>query len=87
MCALDDEETQINGLIVLFFHMGAPDHPEKMNDHGLIWQLGASLRVLPFRLKGMHVCTDDPAIKMLFGLMTSASSRQIKRRLKLHFGM
>jgi hypothetical protein len=71
MRASDDEETQIKGIVFLFFNM-RPNPVEV--DWEVGWKLPPLLTKLPVRVVAGHLCHDDYIVRPLISVIRNVSS-------------
>jgi hypothetical protein len=71
MSASDDEETQIKGIVFLFFNM-RPNPVEV--DWEVGWKLPPLLTKLPVRVVAGHLCYDDCIVPPLISAIRNVSS-------------
>eukprot|EP00934_Nitzschia_sp_Nitz4_P000192 Nitzschia sp. Nitz4//scaffold67_size101165//80902//82521//NITZ4_004540-RA/size101165-processed-gene-0.120-mRNA-1//-1//CDS//3329556507//192//frame0 len=78
-----DEETQRRGLVVLLWALGphsinvSPEIPRRM---------GQMIDIVPIRVTGIHMCTDDHVIATLKSIIVATMNRHARVRLRLHTG-
>lgn len=84
MAALEDEETQQRGLVVVFWP--ARERWDQPNPE-FIKLMGASLKgALPVRLSGAHVCQPPGFFRMLIPLVKLAMGERLRQRIRFHTG-
>lgn len=81
--AIEDELTQKRGMVFLFYLVGAKS---LFFDRELNNSVSYLLECLPFRLSAVHICFDDPRLRMIKALLmiTLGSSRRV--RVRIHDG-
>jgi hypothetical protein len=81
MAALEDEETQKRGIVCLSYAVGAP-----LLQKSTVFQLSSILRVIPFRVVGIHSCVDDPKMQVVARLATLMMDPRHRVRFRCHCG-
>jgi len=82
MTALEDVETQRNGIVMVGYNMGA----KRVVDRGLAFAIQFVMRILPFRIVSIHYCYDDVRFRvmMTLAMLMMGASRRV--RLRAHYG-
>ena len=81
--AIEDEETQRRGLMVVVYNIG-----EDQKGPDSIWQKeGPDLENwLPLKIAAIHICIDNPLINMLARVFLLSAGESVRSRYKFHGG-
>jgi hypothetical protein len=82
MAALEDEETQKNGFVIIAYYVGSRKQVDRRGSYNiarLSW-------MLPMRAVGLHGCTDDPRQCTLMNLTRMIIGTYMRFRSRIHFG-
>jgi hypothetical protein len=86
MTALEDEETQKRGMVVVVMRAG--QNMGIGNFNFPLWRVRKLRSGLPLRLAGMHLCNDDEdAFATWTSLMLAALESHTRARFRSHRGM
>lgn len=86
MAAVEEEETQKRGMVGLFYFVGATSF---MFDRKFVQVnnlLSGLLNCLPCKLTAMHICFNDPRLRMIKALIMLTMGRDRRVRLRVHIG-
>ena len=87
MSALDDEETQRKGFIFVDYSMGAFTQARHFNPQLCIPVTRLTLSRIPCKLRGIHLCYEDPKIhKIASFFISKLGAASSITRLRLHHG-
>ena len=83
LTALEDAETQKRGFVVILYHMGPmrSDIDPELPREGPI-----SGQWLPVRFCAIHLCMDNPMMKVIAKVMLVAAGQEFRSRFRLHEG-
>jgi hypothetical protein len=81
MTALEDEETQKQGIVFLSYAVGQP-----VLQRSGVFKLSNIFSVLPLRIVGIHVCVDDPKARLLATFATLLIESRHRVRFRCHCG-
>jgi hypothetical protein len=82
MSALEDEETQKAGMVMVGYNTG----PKSCMDIQAVWGVMKLRRVLPFRVVGMHYCYDDFKMRPMMTLAMLIMGSHGRMRFRAHYG-
>ena len=82
MTALNDEETQRKGIIIISYSVGA----EKATDKDSAWCIAHLCRILPIPTSVFHGCSDNPEHRVALSVAQLSLGTQLRIRCRLHFG-
>ena len=82
--ALREEETQKKGLVLITYRIGKMDrNPNPM----MVWKTYRMIAALPFRIRGWHMCTDNPMFSVFWlNLIQKNLEKSRRMRLRIHQG-
>ena len=83
MAMVDDEETQKRGIVGLMYYMGKT---QSEFDAEIFRQAPTLLEWLPIRYGSLHMCYDDPMIRMFSPILKLQIGRMRRARLRMHDG-
>jgi hypothetical protein len=86
----DDEAAQKKGISVLLHSPGrgfVSEFPPISELFGYIKEAAFLARSLPYRTTSFHYCYDDPVTKVFLGVLQAGLGREIRLRVRAHFGM
>jgi len=84
MAALEDEETQRKGLVVIFWP--AKERWDQPNRE-FITLMGKTVKgALPIRLSGAHICQPPAFIRLVLPLVKMAMGERLRKRILFHTG-
>ena len=84
MSALEDEATQIRGLVDVSYCVGMDGVEPKFSD--LVSQGAHMINDLPFRFAALHFCYNDARLKPVMKLVQMVATQQARLRFRVHFG-
>jgi hypothetical protein len=82
MAALEDENTQKAGMVIVGYNMG----PKRALDRQAVWGIQKLRRVLPMRVVGMHYCYDDFKMRPMMTLAMLVMGSHGRMRFRAHYG-
>jgi hypothetical protein len=82
MVALQDQETQQNGLVMVGFNTGK----DRVVDRPAAWAIQKIMKVLPMRMVGIHFCYDDFKIRPMMSLAMLVMGAHRRVRFRAHYG-
>ena len=83
LSAVEDEETQKRGLVVILYHMG------KINtnlDQDVMQEGSISDQWLPIRFSAIHECLDHPMMKVISKIIAMTTGPDFRARFRVHEG-
>jgi hypothetical protein len=84
MVALEDEETQRNGIVMVCYNVGPFDND--LIDRDFFWTGCSLFRWLPVHVPGMHYCFSDAKIRVVTSLVVFGLPPKERSRLRFHDG-
>jgi len=82
MTALEDVETQKNGIIIVGYNMGM----NRVVDRRAVFAIQSMKRILPMRVVSIHYCYDDIRFRVMMTLAMLMMGATRRVRLRAHFG-
>ena len=82
MAALEDEDTQKAGVVMVGYNMGAK---LELDCHA-VWAIMKLRRALPIRVVGMHYCYDDFKTRPMMSLAMLVMGSHGRMRFRAHYG-
>ena len=82
MTALEDVETQKNGIVMVGYNMGA----KRVVDRELAFSIQFVMRMLPFRMVSIHYCYDDVRFRVMITLAMLMMGASRRVRMRAHYG-
>jgi hypothetical protein len=82
MAALEDEETQKHGFVIIAYYVGC----RKQVDRRGSYNFARLASMMPMRAVGLHNCTDDPRQGTLMNLTRMIIGTSMRFRSRIHFG-
>ena len=82
MAALEDEETQKHGFVIIAYYVGS----RKQVDRRGSYTIARLSSMLPMRAVGLHGCTDSSGQRTLMDLTRMIIGAKLRFRSRLHFG-
>lgn len=82
MTALEDEETQKKGIVLLGYNMGA----KSVVDRPAVWAIEKLRKALPMRVVGMHYCYDSFKMRPMMSLAMLVMGATSRVRFRAHYG-
>jgi hypothetical protein len=82
MTALEDEETQKLGIVLLGYNMGA----KSVVDRPAVWAIQKLRKALPMRVVGMHYCYDSFKMRPMMTLAMLVMGATSRVRFRAHYG-
>lgn len=79
--ALQDEQTQRRGIVVIAYYVGADNI-----DRGGVWAVTRLFYALPMRVPGLHGCSDQPTHRMAMVLAQMILGADNRMRTRFQFG-
>ena len=86
MAAVEDEETQKRGFVVLFHFVGSTLVSGIASDITLGKMSASLLSCLPIKFTSIHICFDDPRFRIMNALLMLQMGRERRVRLRMHYG-
>lgn len=83
MAALEDEETQKRGFVIIAYYVGSRKQVDRRGSYNIA---RLSSWMLPMRAVGLHGCTDDPRQRTLMNLTVMIIGTNMRFRSRIHFG-
>lgn len=84
MIALEDEETQLKGLVQIIYNVN--DQWRDNFDKELYMGVGKIRAATPIRVVSCHYCFNDPAFGIIIKLVSMALEMHTRTRIRLHYG-
>jgi hypothetical protein len=82
MAALEDEETQKRGFVIIPYIVGTTHAFNRRNSY----KIARLSWILPMRAAGLHGCTDDPRQRTLMNFAVMIIGTNMRVRTRIHFG-
>lgn len=82
--AAEDEETQRRGLVCVIYQIG--ELSSKFADFEIAREAPKTVHWLPLRISGVHMCVDNPLMKMFARILLAGSGRDFRAKHRLHEG-
>jgi hypothetical protein len=79
MSLLESEETQINGVIVVYFSAFPTRNSIQSSNLGVLWKV-------PLHCAGLHLCLSDLATSLLFSVAIYRLPLKLMPRVRAHYG-
>jgi hypothetical protein len=87
MALLEDEDTQIKGIVDVIYSIGTADVQLKTNfSHFFSRGVPMLVHSLPMRVSSMHFCYDDPRLRPVMSLIQMVAGKQTRLRCRTHYG-
>jgi hypothetical protein len=83
MTALEDEETQLRGIVVVYYALGAQ---QRVYRHSNASKLPRVVKVVPLRFVAVHGCYSDPKLRPFLGFAAFVMENALRVRLRFHTG-
>jgi hypothetical protein len=82
MAALEDEETQKRGFVIISYTIGTT----RALDRRSSYKIARLSWILPMRTAGVHGCTDDPRQSTMMNFAVMLIGTNMRVRTRIHFG-
>ena len=82
MTALEDVETQRNGVVLVGINVG----PKRAVDRTAVWTTQRVRKTLPIRVTGMHYCYDDFKMRPMMSIAMLVMGATSRVRFRAHYG-
>jgi hypothetical protein len=82
MVALQDQETQQNGIVMVGFNCGK----DRVVDRPAAWSILKITKVLPIRIVGIHFCYDAFLVRPMMSLAMLVMGAHRRVRFRAHYG-
>jgi hypothetical protein len=84
MALLEDEDTQIKGIVDVLYSRGTADSQPNLSD---FLTLGAFMLInLPVRISALHFCFGDPRLRAFMSWIQMVAGKQPRLRCRTHYG-
>ena len=83
MAALEDDETQKNGFVLISFNLGS--NPV-IDPYSFTKKLGGLEKALLGRTVGIHYCYDNMILRPFIALFMLVVGRHVRARFRPHYG-
>ena len=83
LSALEDEETQRRGFVVVLYHLG---NLKSDLDPDVLREGPISNQWLPLRFSGIHMCLDNPMMRVIARIILVAAGSDFRSRFRIHEG-
>ena len=83
MVALEDEETQKNGNVLIFFNVGS--NPS-IDAYEFVKQRSSLEKALIGRVAGIHYCYDNVVLRPFISLLMLLVGKSVRARVRPHYG-
>jgi len=84
MSALQDEETQLRGIVCIGYEMGGVEQPTF--DFELLRREMYKMKCLPLKIVGGHFCTENNLVMQALDLIIHMATPFFRVRSRYHFG-
>jgi hypothetical protein len=86
MAALEDEECQLKGMILLSYIVDMSEAKTKYTELLMTQGQHSMIIDLPFRMARLHFCYNDARLRPILNLVQFVMGRYIRLRFRTHFG-
>lgn len=80
--ALEDDETQRRGVIIISYSVGTSKALEREG----AWNIARLSFTIPMRVVGIHGCSDDPKQRLVMALVQVVIGTYLRVRSRIHSG-
>jgi hypothetical protein len=83
MTALEDEETQLRGIVCVYYALGPQ---QRMYRYSFASKIPKVAKVLPLRIVALHGCYSDPKLSPFLDVAAFVMEKTLRVRLRFHTG-